>query len=93
MEKSNNSEVEKKSRVRTKNYTIQEKELIFTIVNKYKNVVENKKSDAVSVGEKNNAWVKITKQFNSTTPNLCRRSMESLNKYYENKILNMLKVG
>lgn len=55
MEKSNNSEVEKKSRVRTKNYTIQEKELLFTIVNKYKNVVENKKSDAVSVGEKNNA--------------------------------------
>ncbi|KAJ8913083.1 hypothetical protein NQ315_006584 [Exocentrus adspersus] len=76
---------EKSKRARSSNFTAKEKEILFSLVMKYKNVVENKKTDQVSVGEKVAAWQKITAEFNAVAPNLCTRSTESLKKFYDNK--------
>lgn len=71
-------------RKRAPNYSSGEKELLISLVNKYKMVIENKKTDAVMVSEKNEAWFKITQEFNSVSPNNVFRPTDSLKKYWEN---------
>lgn len=55
-----------------------------SLASKYKNIIENKKTDAVTVSEKNEVWFKITKEFNSICANNVFRPTESIKKYYEN---------
>jgi len=45
-------------------YSSTEKTLITELVQKHY-IVENKKTDSTSIHEKNNAWEKITQEFNS----------------------------
>ncbi|KAI4469770.1 hypothetical protein MML48_1g19026 [Holotrichia oblita] len=76
--------MEKIARVRSVNFTESEKEVLVLIINKYKDIVENKKTDNVSNSEKTTAWQNIAKEFNSQSPNFVTRSVESLKKYYDN---------
>lgn len=76
------NETEKK-RSRAPNCTYREKECLLSIISKYKNFVENKKTDAVSSKEKKDVWIKIWKEFNSSSPNLYNRNPESLKKFYD----------
>lgn len=69
---------------RSPNYTIREKEVLLSIVSNFKNIIENKKTDAVSVTEKNRAWFSMTQKFNAMSPNNVFRPTESLKKYYDN---------
>lgn len=75
----------KNTRIRALNFTEREKNLLFSLVLKYRNVIENKKTDGTSINEKRQTWEKITKQFNSGSPGLIPRSTESLRKCYDNR--------
>lgn len=66
-----------KKRVRSSNFTPNEKVLLINIIARYKNVIENKKTDSVTTQEKMNVWAKITKEFNASSTN-CPRSIECL---------------
>lgn len=54
------------------------------MVASYKNVIENKQTDAVSSGDKKRIWFEITQKFNAASPNNVFRPTDSLKKYYEN---------
>lgn len=55
----------KKKRFKGKNFTESEKEYLVQIVLKHKCVVENKKTDSLSVIRKSEVWRKIAEQFNA----------------------------
>ncbi|KAI4455428.1 apontic [Holotrichia oblita] len=76
--------MEQKNKTRGPNYSSDEKCILINIIAKYKNIIENKKTDATTWKEKENTWKKITSEFNSQC---CGnyRSTESLKKYYENQ--------
>lgn len=50
-----------KKKKRSPNFTFKEKEVLLSVIRAHKNVIENKKTDAVSVHDKNRAWFEITK--------------------------------
>lgn len=54
-----------KIRMRSKNFTEIEKEKLLEIVNNYNNIIENKKTDAVTVQEKIQAWKMVAEDYNS----------------------------
>ncbi|CAH1109753.1 unnamed protein product [Psylliodes chrysocephalus] len=70
---------------------MREKSLLIQLVEKYKNIIENKKSDAISWKDKDEAWVKISQQFNANCPENIHRKKESLKKTYENLKKNIRK--
>lgn len=72
-------------RNRSANYTTGEKELLLSLVSKYKDIIENKKTDGVSLNEKIKTWDDITREFNGQAPNSIYRSVESLKKFYDNQ--------
>lgn len=78
--------MEKKAkRARTQNFTLDEKVLLVNIVGrKYKDIVENKKTDSVTATQKNEAWEEISEEFNNTGIYVFR-SKEILKRMYENK--------
>jgi hypothetical protein len=52
------------NRIRAKNFTESEKNTLFEIVTeKYRRIIENKQSDAVTVAKINLAWQEISKNF------------------------------
>lgn len=76
---------QKNKRSRSVNYTSEEKHVLLNIILKYKAIVENKKTDAVSNEQKMLGWKKIAEEFNATSPNLQPRTVESIKKFYDNK--------
>ena len=50
---------------RCKNYCEVEKITLLEIVEEYKNIILNKKTDNISVKEKNKAWDKVAHEFNA----------------------------
>lgn len=69
---------------RSANFTNNDRSLLINIAAKFKDIIENKKTDAVTVIEKNETWKKIAQQFNSCGPS-CPRDVESLKRCYENR--------
>ncbi|CAH1099685.1 unnamed protein product [Psylliodes chrysocephalus] len=84
-------DVSKEKRNRGPNYSQSEKDLLISLVAKHKNILENKKTDAVTIHEKDAAWDRVGREFNSIVPNCTKRSVESLRKFYENKKKDMRK--
>ncbi|CAH1111700.1 unnamed protein product [Psylliodes chrysocephalus] len=84
-------DVSRQKRIRGPNYTQTEKDLLISIVAKYKNVLENKRTDAVMIYDKDAAWDKVSREFNAIIPSCTKRSVESLRKFYENKKKDMRK--
>ncbi|KAJ8911556.1 hypothetical protein NQ315_007937 [Exocentrus adspersus] len=59
-------ETEKKENVkRARNFTDFDKNLLFEIVQKYMNIIENKKTDATNIKIKNEIWDSVKEEFNS----------------------------
>ncbi|XP_018577299.1 myb/SANT-like DNA-binding domain-containing protein 3 [Anoplophora glabripennis] len=69
---------------RSANFTNNDKALLINIVSKFKHIVENKKTDAVTSREKTEAWKNITQQYNSSGPS-CPRDVECLKRCYDNR--------
>ncbi|KAH9379208.1 hypothetical protein HPB48_018696 [Haemaphysalis longicornis] len=65
-------------------YTEEEKELLQELVRKYKNFVECKKSNAVSLHAKSKAWERLGEEFNSI-PNVRPRTVKQLRKLWDNR--------
>lgn len=71
---------------RSPNFTPQEKNLLISIIaNKYANILENKKTNQVSITEKLNAWKNIENEFNAVNQSGVFRSFENLKLLYENQ--------
>lgn len=54
-------------RNRNPNYTKEEQILLLNVLQKYKNTIENKKTDHVTWKEKDKAWDDICNKFNATS--------------------------
>ncbi|KAF5276401.1 hypothetical protein FQR65_LT16349 [Abscondita terminalis] len=65
------------------NYTSDEKNLLVTLVDKYKDKVENKKTNGISNKEKEAIWASIADEFNSKALNVYRDS-NALRKQWAN---------
>nr|CAI5839280.1 unnamed protein product [Callosobruchus analis] len=63
------------------NFLPQEKKLLLHLTGKYKNIIENKKSDSVTWREKDNIWRQIETEFNGTTTGLTRTAKQLKMKY------------
>lgn len=74
-----------RKRSRSANFTAEEKIICLNIINKYKNIVECKKTDATTWREKECAWKKIESEFNSQSPAGICRTVDNLKKYFENQ--------
>lgn len=72
------------SRKRAPNFSLKEKTLLINTIHLYKNIIENKQTNATTWRDKDLAWTKITDNFNSQTEEGCFRTKEALKKYYEN---------
>lgn len=74
---------DKKKRMKGKNFSELEKELLIQIVFKYKNIIENKHTNSISIQKKNEAWKKICDEFNSIQTN-GTREIKNLKVLYDN---------
>jgi len=65
-------------RMRSVNLTEYDKILLVELVLKYQSVVENKRTDAVSTGGKEEGWHQLTEEFNSASTAGIRRKCQQL---------------
>jgi hypothetical protein len=70
-------------RVRSANFSNEEKLQCLHLIKKYKEVIESKKTGAINWSEKEAAWKKIEEEFNSQSTVF--RSVESVKRFYNNK--------
>ncbi|XP_077270187.1 uncharacterized protein LOC143901635 isoform X2 [Temnothorax americanus] len=54
----------KTNRIRAPNFSQDEKLILISLIKKYKLIIENKRTDAVSVRDKEEAWLKILDEYN-----------------------------
>lgn len=72
-------------RRRSVNFSNNEKVFLINLVSKYKNIVENKKTDGVTSNEKIKAWENICHEFNAASTGNIYRNKDVLKRFYENK--------
>lgn len=72
-------------RIRSSNFSQQEKELLLNLVYEKKDTIENKQTNHVNVQAKLAAWRNITSEFNALAPSSCYRNLQSLKKFYDNQ--------
>lgn len=65
-----------------KTYSEREKVLLISLVEKFKDAIENKKTDGTNIQKKNLAWEQITEIFNSN--DVCKRTEKQLRKLWDN---------
>lgn len=70
-------------RKRTVNFTNDEKSVLTELVIKYRDLIENKKSDATTNADKARGWKRLSEDFNALSTH-CKRSPESLKTCWEN---------
>ncbi|XP_072382600.1 uncharacterized protein [Diabrotica undecimpunctata] len=75
--------MESKSQKRSKNFTGQEKVQLIQILERYSHIIENKKTDAVSMRDKMKCWEIIKDEFNAITVE-GPRDVQSLKIFYQN---------
>jgi Myb/SANT-like DNA-binding domain len=61
----NAQQVMAERRIRCANTTAVEREMVLQLVQKYKDVIENKRTDAVTSAHKEKVWQRITTEFNA----------------------------
>lgn len=67
---------------RAANFTRTETDLLIDITLKYKNIIENKRTNATTWKDKIEAWEQICKEFNAASGNF-PRSMKTIRSKYE----------
>ncbi|KAK9506792.1 hypothetical protein O3M35_008664 [Rhynocoris fuscipes] len=71
-------------RERGSNFSESEKQLLLSIVSEHFQIIENKKSDALTIKEKNNAWELIAERFNAQQCENGTRTAVQLKNAYHN---------
>ncbi|XP_064463408.1 myb/SANT-like DNA-binding domain-containing protein 3 [Ornithodoros turicata] len=69
---------------RAPNFTASELSLLLDLVDKYKSVIENKKTDGKTVQQKSVAWVKLATEFNAQSA-VHTRDADQLRRCFENQ--------
>lgn len=69
---------------RAPNFSKCEEQLLISLVEKYKNIIECKKSNALTWKDKEKAWSKIESEFNSKNSGNAFRSVKHLKEKYNN---------
>lgn len=72
-----------KKRERATNFSSSEVRLLTELVTKYRSVIENKKTDAVTNKDKDDAWTKIATTFNAASSETAVRTAKTLKLKYE----------
>lgn len=73
----------KSKRIRSTNYTNVERGIFIDILQKYKYIVENIKTDGITLKQKENAWDKIVLEFNANSC-VTKRTVKQLKSLYDN---------
>lgn len=60
-----------------------ERKILINLVNKYKEIIENKKTDSGTVFKKQQTWLKITNEYNRHQ-NVQKRLTKQLKRLWEN---------
>ena len=76
-------ENEKAKKKRSENFSKEEKALMVRLVADNKSVIENKRTDGMTIKEKERAWEKLTDMFNSRDF-VRKRSTKQLKSFYDN---------
>jgi Myb/SANT-like DNA-binding domain len=74
------AEVGEKGKVRAANLTAAERETIVELALKYRGIIENKKTDAVTAEEKEAAWKAVAAEFNAICTS--RRNHQQIKQVY-----------
>ncbi|PSN54683.1 hypothetical protein C0J52_01101 [Blattella germanica] len=82
--------MDKQKRVRGCNYSALEKNILVDLVTKYSGVIEDKRSDGVSLKKREAAWIRVRDEFNSHL-NVNPRTVENLKQCYTNMKRNAKK--
>jgi len=69
---------------RTGNFSSFEKEIAFALIESHKNVLESKKTDALSAVAKKEAWTEVADQFNAVV-GVSKRNAKQLQSWWENQ--------
>jgi Myb/SANT-like DNA-binding domain len=78
MDKKNNL----RKRDRAPNFVSEEKLLLLDLVRRHQGILENKRTDAVTVDQKKQQWETLAKEFNQQNIHV-HRSATQLKNYYE----------
>ena len=70
------------SKKRSPNYSDTDKQIFLSIFEKYKNIIENKKTDSIVGMQKKKAWKDVTELYNSNV--LQARNSEQLQQLWRN---------
>lgn len=76
--------ITQKADKRAANFSKYEEQLLINLVEKYKNIIESKKSNAVTWKDKEKAWLKIECEFNNKNNDNTFRSAKHLKEKYNN---------
>ncbi|GAB1601177.1 putative uncharacterized protein DDB_G0282133 [Argonauta hians] len=80
------SKTEKRVRMssrRSANFTHHEKEILLSLMQTYRHVVEDKRTDGIMVKEKNAAWIELTNKYNAQNE-VWTRSVKQLRQCWKN---------
>lgn len=72
-----------KKRERLPNFSNIEKLKVIELIEKYKNIIENKKTDNINLKEKEKCWINISKEYNSSNSSV-HRDVASLKSCWDN---------
>lgn len=70
-------------RCRGTNFSVFEKELLIELVTKYKEIIECKKTNGMTIKEKDDTWEKIGLEFNCNA-HVTPRTAKQLRQFYKN---------
>lgn len=79
----------KSFRLKVPHMSSEDKMELYQIISAYRHIIDNKKTDLVSTGVKNDAWKKITAEYNSLGK--FQRTVEQLKTCFRNAAHNMKK--
>lgn len=86
MAKTKATKTEKRVRMSTRrsaNFTHHEKQVLLSLMQEYRHIVEDRHTDGVTVREKNSAWITLTNKYNAEN-DVSARSVKQLRQCWKN---------
>uniref|UniRef100_A0A673MUS6 Myb/SANT-like DNA-binding domain-containing protein n=1 Tax=Sinocyclocheilus rhinocerous TaxID=307959 RepID=A0A673MUS6_9TELE len=71
-------------RIRSSNFTSHEKNLLYQLMEQYGTIIEDKKTDNMTIKKKEDAWVQLTADFNASVGIKDKRDVNSLKACWKN---------
>lgn len=84
LQQSQSKKVTQNEDKRAPNFSKCEEQLLVSLVEKYKNIIESKKSNVLTWKDKEKAWSRIEIEFNSKNSGNAFRSVKNLKEKYNN---------